>query len=279
VVESAEIELSPSRGRGDLELELTRGGSLEGRLLLDPSRVPGPNYVTLSRGTCSDRSTQVGATGEFHLDNLTPGTWRIRRTDRDCTYALDVRRDGVPDPYIREVTIVDGRTTRFDLDLRAFANCSLDGRVSISGFDLRTWNATLATDKGWETRSPVSADGSFTFVVDGEGTRHIELASAATDSRSDSIEARVELKFGLSSWRLDVPLGSVESDRAPERALRFVWKSADGTQWTIDAVVEAGQPFAIDRMPAGRIDVRNRSSEPLGTVDVRAGERARIVWR
>jgi RNA polymerase sigma factor (sigma-70 family) len=101
-----------------LEVELTVGGSIEGRVLLPDGADAAGVVVGLNHGDGHARTQRAGPEGRFRFDHLAPGRWQIVRTDDE----LDPSSTTVmttDDPHEIEwtCTVEAGRTTYHDLDL------------------------------------------------------------------------------------------------------------------------------------------------------------------
>jgi RNA polymerase sigma-70 factor (ECF subfamily) len=118
---SAEVgPLEPSQLRDDapFEIELTRGGAIEGRVLLPDGRDAEGAIVALNHGDGEPRTLRAGKNGVFRAEGLMPGKWQVTPRDEEIDpgsthYASS--KDRGPIPWSCEV--VAGKTTRFDLDL------------------------------------------------------------------------------------------------------------------------------------------------------------------
>jgi RNA polymerase sigma-70 factor (ECF subfamily) len=102
----------------EIDIELTKGGAIEGRVLLPDGRDGEGTIVALNHGDGMARTLRAGPKGAFRVDGLAPGSWQViaaqseidpwsttfssAKTDAPMTWSCDVRAD---------------RTTRYDLDL------------------------------------------------------------------------------------------------------------------------------------------------------------------
>jgi RNA polymerase sigma-70 factor (ECF subfamily) len=111
--------LEPSHASSEpLEIELTQGGAIEGRVLLPEGRNATGTIVGVTCGDGAARTMRAGTDGLFHFDGLTPGRWRVISTSRE------IRPDSVvtasfdtPGPHDWPCVVVAGETAHFDLDL------------------------------------------------------------------------------------------------------------------------------------------------------------------
>jgi hypothetical protein len=116
---AAELEPVAPATSPVLVLELVRGGSIEGVVILPDGVDAEGTIVGISRCDGFPRTQRAAAGGQFRFDNLTPGPWQVMRRDQDfdpTSLRLSTSRSpGTPLEWSCEVS--DGRTTRFDLDL------------------------------------------------------------------------------------------------------------------------------------------------------------------
>jgi RNA polymerase sigma-70 factor (ECF subfamily) len=105
-------------GEQDLELELTRGGSIEGRVLLPDGRDGEGTIVGVNHGDGAPRTLRAGAQGRFRFDGLAPGRWQVLAAESEIrpnyTFSTSV---AATEPIEWSCEVVAGRTTSFDLDL------------------------------------------------------------------------------------------------------------------------------------------------------------------
>jgi hypothetical protein len=71
------LELDPRAHVDPVDLLLTPGGSIEGRVLLPPDENPTGTVVGISRGDSMPRTQRVGVDGAFRFEHLTPGRWYL----------------------------------------------------------------------------------------------------------------------------------------------------------------------------------------------------------
>src|SRR6185295_5889938 len=74
--------LDPRLAR-ELELELTRGGALEGRVLVDEGQSAEGTIVGINRGDVAPRTMRAGPGGHYRFEGLTPGAWRVEVREQE----------------------------------------------------------------------------------------------------------------------------------------------------------------------------------------------------
>jgi RNA polymerase sigma-70 factor (ECF subfamily) len=102
----------------EIDIELTKGGAIEGHVLLPDGRNAEGTILAINHGDGSPRTLRAGPKGSFHVDGLTPGRWQVlpaqSEIDPLSTMYSSVKTDA-PIEWSCEVSA--GRTTRYDVDL------------------------------------------------------------------------------------------------------------------------------------------------------------------
>jgi hypothetical protein len=76
------LDFDPAVGLEGIELSLTSGGSIEGRVLENGQPVAG-RIVAASRGDGHPSSTRSDADGIYRFEHLVPGRWQVQRAEDD----------------------------------------------------------------------------------------------------------------------------------------------------------------------------------------------------
>jgi len=109
--------LEPS-APGELRIELTGGGSIEGRVLLPDGADAEGVVVGVSRGDGHPRTLRAGPEGRFRFDHLMPGRWQVQRRESELDpSSVTTMSNSNPVEIEWSCTVEPGRVTRFDLDL------------------------------------------------------------------------------------------------------------------------------------------------------------------
>jgi len=128
-----------------LEVELTRGGALEGRVIAPPEIDPEALVVGACCGDGIVLTTRPDARGEYRFEHLAPGPWQIGLCESDRNPDLSVpsyRLTKRPDELPQQVEIEEGATARFDL-ARERA-CRVVGRLTVGGAAPRPFRGRAA---------------------------------------------------------------------------------------------------------------------------------------
>lgn len=111
------LEVDMALGLADLDVQLTRGGSIEGKLRSPLGRAVANKVIGATRGDGFVISTRTDEAGSYRLANLAPGAWQVRAsaTDYDpvrpvLSYSLESRAGELP----MDVFVVEGGVSHFD---------------------------------------------------------------------------------------------------------------------------------------------------------------------
>jgi RNA polymerase sigma-70 factor (ECF subfamily) len=135
-----------NRGAGGLEIMLSEGGTIEGRVLPLPGRDPAGTIVAISRGDPFSRTQRVGPDGAYRFEHLMPGRWNVTSVDEEIDpHSSSSTWNGDERPEMPwNCEVLEGKTTRFDLGRDAPAPCVLLGQLDVRGAERGVWNAALA---------------------------------------------------------------------------------------------------------------------------------------
>jgi RNA polymerase sigma-70 factor (ECF subfamily) len=102
-----------------VELELTRGGAIEGRVVLADDADAEGFIVAINHGDGRARTQRAGPGGRYRFEGLAPGDWQVLASEREVDpgttrYSSLTGRA----PIEWDCVVTAGATTRFDLDLR-----------------------------------------------------------------------------------------------------------------------------------------------------------------
>jgi len=251
----------PAQGRTDLELALTSGGAIEGRVFMPAGREAAGVIVAVNRGDAHARTVRSGADGSFRFEGLTPGHWRVARGQ------LEVG-DGSGTAYEQSgrveidfnCTVVDGETTTCNVDLRDWQPCVLDGLLTVNGaaaagWDLEVWPAGRSAIVG--DLPTTSTDSAGHFRLDFEEAARVRLVFSPPreSARGGTLAFELELHPGDNPWKMDLALGTLTGTLGAARgAGAFYYASAPGQEpvCMLPLTPDADGRFTLPFVPAGR---------------------------
>jgi hypothetical protein len=285
------LELDPRAHVDPVDLLLTPGGSIEGRVLLPPDENPTGTVVGISRGDSMPRTQRVGVDGAFRFEHLTPGRWYLKR----CTYevpkfgsAYGLRATERPVEIPWNCEVAEGRTTRFDLDLRADRRATLVGSLQVAGKPAVRWRVVLLSAGDQTPASEfveTDATGAFRLWVLEPG--RYDLNARGSFGGADEVELadRVDLQLGEQHWLRELPaFGHLAGRRASATP---AGQSEPFLEWFGPGDLRATMRFRIDEqgqfdlplVPSGscRIEAWIPSGKfELARCEVRAGETTQV---
>ncbi len=141
---SSDIRAFDATVGDDVPLQITRGGSIAGRVRTEDGKAAPGVIVAISRADGFAQTQRSDANGAFRFDALTPGPWLVTRTDKEIhPRAQRVRSRLGAEPIPHTCTVRAGSTTKHDLLVADARAPSVEGLVTITGGNAKGWNALL----------------------------------------------------------------------------------------------------------------------------------------
>ncbi len=268
---ASEVELDdydPRRGLSGITFELTRGGSIEGRVLVPPGREPAGVIVAFSRGDGFAFTRRAETDGTYRAKLLTPGRWEVRRVEFELHPVYMSMRNwprGAWDEIPTNCEVVEGGVTRFDLDLGGGASAlvSIEGQVLVDGRPAGAWSVALL-------RGSLSSTSSTTSTSTGRAA-----GSGSAEPQMDPTVGRSANGDPEPSARLDLEGRFVlhSGSGGPARlVLTAVGGELDGMRLVAPIeLTEGSNPWHLD-MPTAKVSVSNV------TISERPEDLVCIVW-
>lgn len=286
-----------------------RGGSLEGRLLVEDDARAAQRVIAISRGDSQPRDTLTDGDGWFRFEGLTPGPWQVesRPTPLDKSPHTGSSGSGPPYRMIPSVCEVhEGRVTRYDVDLRSSSSgaaCLVTGTLTApEGSGL--WLASLvhqgSSAPGSSPTPRVELDGAGRFKLSSSipGPHRLTLTRAVDDLARGGLPIVVfrdlELERGSTGVELDITFGAIEAEGIFSAWMPGAWAIGNlGNEWwsVVPLVVvedEFGEEIAVGRaVPPGEYGIAltedftgsSRPEEQPTRIrfEVHEGQTARVV--
>lgn len=300
-------------GRGEMIVEIAKGGAIEGVVETGKTREPSGVIIVATRGDGFTRSTRTGPGGGYRFEGLTPGLWRVAEHDSEIdpesgfgTVFLDDDEVGEPRAEGGTIcTVLEGKVARCDLDLPHETRALLAGSLSIGGLEKRGGIVELTYTEGSDgfgtpvPRIKLEKDGTFRFS-DVKPTRYVMRIYLDQGEREQGDPIRkveigtlITLSRGKNRWDFAPPLGSLKISGAArtneESHLRLDWVKAERPS-IFETVSVSFRPDAtgcclLPAIPAGtckiiRVGKAKPSGRPvrrkLADVEVAEGDEAVI---
>lgn len=286
--ELSPIEIVPETGVDGLEVAMAHGGAIEGRVLVPSGRDPAGTIVGISRGDGYPQTARTNADGTFRFERLAPGRWNVTRAAREVrtrgeSSMWSLATDASEAPW--NCTVAEGRTTRFDLDLRNEQACAVAAKVAFGDRPVEGWTLSIETSEHSETTGAgLDEHGRARVEISRPGTYTLALrtAGAGFDARFNH---RTELARGETGWNLDVTVGGIEGRvRAGtnERLVHLLYQAQlpGGVQFDAWVTADRDGRFRLPFAPAGKgsifriadEDTSERRIASTREVEVKPGE-------
>ncbi|HIG86454.1 MAG TPA: carboxypeptidase regulatory-like domain-containing protein [Planctomycetes bacterium] len=182
--EQGPFQIDADEGLGDLQVDLSAGGAIEGRLF-GPGGIGG-HIVAISRGDAKATTTRSKSDGSFRFDGLIPGAWWVGLHDEAIssgrTSSSSSGRAFRESDIKVNCTVIEGQVTQFTLTLSVPGTNLVEGSLMLDGKPASEWSAALTEEEGAGGLSSgglptctLSADGSFKLQVKQKGTYQLLL--------------------------------------------------------------------------------------------------------
>jgi hypothetical protein len=199
------------RGAQGVDLVLTVGGAIAGRVLPQPGREAAGTVVAISRGDSFARTLRVGPDGAFSFDHLMPGRWNVSRRSEELdplSSSMSWGGEGSSEvPWNCEV--VEGRTTKFDLGPESVTACVLVGKLSVRGAQLGACNAQLVNEPTGSLAVMLDSAGSFRLERAEAGNARLLLTAISGPFEGMRYIAPITLVSGDNDWSTVVDVGTL----------------------------------------------------------------------
>jgi hypothetical protein len=196
---------------------------------------------------------------------------------------MSVAREPYEVPW--NCTVDEGRTTRFDLDLRDEKACVVAAKVAFGDRTVQGWTLSIETSGELETTGAgLDEQGRARVEVAQPGTYTLALRTAG-DRFDARFNRRTELARGETAWNLGVAVGGLEGrvrGATNGELARLLYQSQLEGGVTFDAWITADEDgrFRLPFAPAGKASIfRITEDETPGrriastrSVEVKAGE-------
>jgi RNA polymerase sigma factor (sigma-70 family) len=281
------LELDPRTGTANLELVLTSGGAVEGRVRMPLGRSPAGVIVALNRGDAHPRTQRSDEQGRFRFEGLMPGAWRLARGTLEFVEGRGSTSHSARPPAEIEFNcqVVDGETTLQDLDLSDWEPCRIRGELHVNGAPASGWLLSAWPNEafvGGEHPSTASdARGAFELEVEDAGPATLSFRPPAEATGRGQLSVTLEVVPGDNPWKGAFTLGSLEGTVAAppgEGELLFFVASegvVPGCFWPIQA--DSGGRFVLPYLPIGRGEIQHLDADfaasPVLELEIEPGRR------
>ena len=245
---------------GALELALTAGGAIVGRVHPRPGQSALGQLVTASRGDGTPRSTRTDSEGRYRFDALTPGAWFVTWHTRESAQSTNYSSSRSPLVFEGNCIVIEGRETVHDIDLAHLSMSTLRGRVLFDGEAPRGWSAQLehiAMKDLYEPLRPVpiGSDGSFEITTF-QGTYRLSIEHAEAEETVRSLNETLKLDRPLVEWSFERETGGLHGAvlvAGPAPLVRLSQTNESGQVWALTFRPAPSGDFELEGLPSGTL--------------------------
>lgn len=273
--EAGPFEFDPAIGVEEIELSLTPGGSIEGRVLADGRAIAGL-VVGASCGDGHPISTRTDLDGFYRFEHLMPGRWEVRKIESDLapdSAAMTMWGEALNKADLPWNCVVsEGEVTRHDIV--SGARPTLVGRMTFDGRGPGAWSAKLINDADPSMRhdaARLAPDGSFTIEMPSEGRYRLMIVQ---DQELCALMTEIDLLGPRIEWSRDLPSGAIEISGLPE-----VGTARDSGAPTVPhiALAQIEDLIVIAPIPIGLSETHTIPAVPAGKYSLRSGQAQSMV--
>jgi RNA polymerase sigma-70 factor (ECF subfamily) len=295
--EISPLDIDPAVGIDGVEIALTNGGAIEGRVLTAKGKDPAGVIVAIDRTDGEPLTTRVGPDGSFRFDHLTPGEWNVTRAEQEVqagAWSTSWNRgEEARASYPTNCSVYERETTRFDLDLTDDRPCILRAQLTVNGAPAAGWTAKLNPKQGGTGRtSPGGAvDGTGALNIEAAEPGEYELALSPPVSTDVSFTRITVLQRGDNVVPIELRTGSVRgrlANLAEDAAVQYECATPGSVRVVCNAWIKPASDgtFELPIVMAGHARVSRMQIRPNGgtvgpiaeiAVDVGAGAAVEVI--
>ncbi|MFT7669256.1 MAG: RNA polymerase sigma-70 factor (ECF subfamily) [Planctomycetota bacterium] len=259
-VEFGPVNLDGRSSASEIELNISAGGSLRGRVVLAAGLNPAGRLVAISRGDCWAESRRVGADGAYEFTGLIPGRWQVTLVDREIVDGVSTSSTSSFSPVEIQppfnCVVHEGESTEFDLSVTDVLECELVGQLEMVGSDPSLWRGVLIS-RSTQDGSPLPR--SMTFKLDAEGRfaqagigiGEWRLGFEQVESGGLLFSAPLALVAGFNQWRSRVELTTLYLKEVPDFPCYYLWEGAGQLTGIYPVDISLDHEHHLAPIPAG----------------------------
>lgn len=260
------LDLDARVGAKGLELRLSPGGAIEGRVLVAAGESPAGRIVAMNHGDAEPFTVRADEEGRFRAERLAPGNWQVMLATEEVlqstTHWTSQAEEEAPDEsQLWTCRVDEGRTTRVELDDRSSRSGSLAGRLTLEGSSGEGWIATLRDAAAMRPEAVAGStavldrEGRFELRFQRAGLHRLAISAPGEPGGALTLRAEVDLAAGENEWHRSFALGMLAGSGlavAPgEEALFRYAAKANEIEASCRILPQPGGDFALPFVIAG----------------------------
>ena len=273
-------QVAAARDVPEIEVNLTSGGTLEGRVFVPSTQSQEGVVVACSREDGRPLVTRTDADGRYRFEHLTPGRWLVEDREEAPVGSSMSTVSAEEMPFLPNVEILEGGTTTFDLDTHWRVDLAVQGSLVLGGEGAQGWTAVLIPGHGVEnprTFEPVTLDAEGRFRAPATpGHASLILRSPTNDPVKRVIDWELLVDADTAPVDIHLSVGAVRgSGHDPGTGLRIAHQLVGGAVTYINFSADELGAFEVHGVPAGEIGLQRggqRGWETLERLQLAPGE-------
>ncbi|MEM7231452.1 MAG: sigma-70 family RNA polymerase sigma factor, partial [Planctomycetota bacterium] len=244
-------------------IQLTRGGTLQGRLsqpYTDPADDSRVRMVAITNGDGNIRVGTADENGDFEFLNLAPGGWRIRGYLPELVDASNTSESDRTEPEAVDFEIYEGETTRFDFEIPGFR---MEIEVSVDSQPPGPWKSRVIQLHSMTIQKvsgpTLDREGRANLTMNMTGQAYVLLRGVGIDIRRP-----FDLRGQMEPWKLEYSRARIEgtSSLAPQTSIRHIFERGSLVIYTTFQVDDEGRFSALVPIGSGTLQPGNSQNGP-----------------
>jgi len=273
----------------ELQVQLTRGGSIEGNVWLPAGRTSAGALVVASNGNGITLDTRADENGVYRLDHLTPGPWQVRYREQGRQWISGISSDPPKGPYRGDCTVTEGAVTTYNVDARD-DEVAVHGRLTIDGQPASRWAARLGRERFYSVEESAESkvfDAYGGFALQARPEPHLLILEKVADAGPfTSLRKQVDFAAERGPFELAFATGEVVGEAPAGTELRAHVALAGDWHFHVGVTVAADGRYSL-RVPAGSVELSmaavsvggKKGWVPIDTVELAAGGKQTVEWK
>ncbi len=284
------LDLGNLDAREGLELALTPGGSIDGRLVASPPRSLAGWRIVASSGFGCLCEALVDPQGRFRFEHLAPGRWQLAPQPPPAVRDWTWHESEEAQPARVQILVEEGRTRVVDCELPPLEETFVEGRFCVRADPPGIWSAQLvplsesSQVERQSIRGMLRLDSTFRLRTHGYGRYRLLLECDDPRWGAAQVSDIVELGADGAHWSGEIGFARLSGQVSPNTQHLFCFAPGPGELRASSYFRPREAGLIGERwIPRGRVLITDephppgeKIEHPLATIEVREGEMTTI---